>query len=367
MEAVVAIAILMILCGAFIVGMSNVLRVSEFEDNMLNLDKQGYRLMQELSEQLRPAILPIYLSETEKRGGTNNIFALLENSTNGFGGNEGRAWRNALRAGTYNIAYVVPIDAQDDGDSLDDNNHLEVGQIRPDGIHSLDTDYHVDSDTFTLSATGAASSLIHVNLTQFFNDDVCGLESTVFPEGIMEGSPRLGHHAYCVVRYIPQRNGDNSLVVIRESELLIDLDGDDEFTSSFNVGKLQLVYVGGQHNLQPRRPIGNTTDVNEPSSEAVQTLQVSLSGNVVLRNTNGLEPIFRLVRYNPNSIGNDGLIDLDGESGVMALYIQTTLFDPVAFDKMRPQLKTLNDGGPDQRTGFSRKYESVITLRNMAR
>lgn len=373
LETVVAMVIMMILVGAFIVGMSNVLRVSDFEDNILNLDKQGYRMMQELSEQLRPAILPIFLSDTERRTSGDNIFALLEDPVNGFGGSEGRAWRNALKTGVNSLAFVVSVDAQDDGDSLDDDNRLEVGQIRPDGdrlIHYLDSDFVAGATSFQLSTTAPASSLKFVDLGKFFNDNTGGKEVVDLPGDIMEDtSPALNHYAFYIVRFVPQRvSGSSDLVVIREQDLLIDLDGDDNSSgtfNSYNIGKLQLVYVGGPQYVQPART--DTTSTNPPVGANVETLTVDLCGNVVLRNIDGSDPIFRLVRYNPNSIGGNGITNLDGQSGVMALHIQMTLFDPAAFARMRPHLKTLSDGGPDQRHGFSRKYEAVVTLRNMAR
>lgn len=371
----VAMAIFMILSGAMMVGMTNVLRVSEYEGHILDLDNQGYRLMQNLSDQLRSAILPIYLSDSEKQKSGDNIFALLDDPAHGFGGSEGKAWREALKAGVDSLAFVVPVDAQADKDSLDDNNRIEIGQIRPDGTHSLDASFTNSATEFWLRDDKPASSLVDV-LPELLADDAKGglyEVDLLGTGGIMRSSRTADHSSFNVIRYIPKLDSGGNPVVIRESDLGIDLDEDGSLDGEFHIGRMQLVYVGGMQHVQPPRAATDTTSANPPNSLApVDTIKIDLSGDVVLRNIDGSTPIFKLVRFNPNSIGSDGIVDIDGGEGVMALYIRALLFNPDSFQSMRPRFGASRRSGssvtgPDTELGFARMFDSVVTLRNMSR
>lgn len=365
LELVITIAVLIILAAMVLAGLVSSLRVTSQQLYLQQLDQQGTRIIQEATFHLRPAVLPIFVRDAEKSSNKAEAFELLDDTTKGFGGSVGRAWRSALQSGIDSLAFVVPVDAQGDGDILDDANHIELGQIRRDGSISLDSAFTVTGTKFYLDDTGDASSLVRVDPDKFTrssaNDNTVGAVGVAgWPAALYTGGPPVTS-AFTVIRYVPQRvTGTNTLVTIRESDLRVDLDGDGAYTSIFNIGRLQLVYVGGTHAVQ----VGK----NNPVMRAgVATQVIDLSGDYVLRydssdpSNKDSHPIFRLVRYSSASVEDSGIVDPDSGNGSLALAVRVNLFDPAGYASMRPRLAS------DQHDRLNRVFEATIMLRNMAR
>lgn len=357
LEVAFSIAILATLCAFVLVGFLGFLRVGSMQQYLQNLDMQGSRIMQEATFLLRPAILPIKVdgsSSSDKAA----AFKLLDSSAHGFGGSEGAAWRSKLRAGVDSLAYVVPVDAQGDDDILDDDSRLETGQMRRDGTVSLDSTFTSTGAGFLLDTTGVASSLVRVSPDKLANDNTGGsLDVSGWPAALYGAGTAPDTSAFTVIRYVPKRvTGTNTLVTIKESDLQIDLDGDGLFTSEFNIGRLQIVYVGGMHAVQV-----NPTGL--PVMQNMDTQVIDLSGDYILRNVSAADhqPIFKLVRYSAANVATNGIVDLDGGKGSLALVLRVNLFDVDGYESMRPRLSY------DQKDQLNRVYEATIMLRNMAR
>lgn len=354
LEMVIVAGLVATLIGVILTGLGQQLFLTTFQQYQQDLDVQGSRIVQELTLRLRPAILPIRVgsgSNSDKAA----AYRLLD-GPNGFDNAGGRAWRKALDAGVDSIAFVVPVDAQRDGDTLDDANHIEVGQIRG-GMVSLDSRFDWDGDEFLLIDGVVNSSLACVNPDLLADDAVGGIDDGLpsWPNDLFSGM-RPDTSAFTVIRYVPVMTG-GALQVVDEAELDVDLDGDGDLSSAFNIGRLQLVHVGGIHAVDPENGA-------PPVMMPVPHQMVDLSANVVLRNLNpdNRQPIFRLVNYSAANLDDNGIVDATGGKGSLSLAIRVNVFDLDGYRNLRA--RSFSKGKMDR---LNREFEATVMLWNMPR
>lgn len=363
-EVMVAVAVLAIFAVIVYSTMIGTMRVVALEDTVLTMDQQANRALQEAAVQLRTAILPYKPNQqTLAQSVSGGTFELLDNSANGFGGNNGTAWRAALQDGVDSLAFLVPVDAQNDGDYLDDANHFEVGQARP-GAPGPSLSCTFGGPGFRLDSTGPISALTVVTPAGLNSPAVENDANFVFANNtaISGGAAWPQITAFTVIRYIPELAGGVP-VVIRESDIrgdgsnvAVDLDGNGVTTDQYNIGRLQVVYTGGTLAVLPDGPAGTTPVI----TNNVAQQQVDITGPIVLRKVDaggnpagGDDSIFRL-----GSPGNEGTFR--SGRGDTALRVKLLLYDrnaqtgkPLVFNRTTPAV--------------ARSYEAVITLRNMVR
>lgn len=371
LEMMMAIAILAVFTVFIFSTLIGTIRVVALEDTLLTMDRQANRAFQEIALELRPAILPVGLTEAERGGATvvlgggiktippsNTAFELLNHATLGFGlaSPNASAWRTALQQGLDSIAFIVPVDAQNDDDYIDDAGHLEVGQIRPTG-QSLGCAFINDAEGFRLSDTVPVNALVSVAPGSYRSAtglNAAGVENNATFDFAADNLIRTGGTwpaitAFTVIRYIPELQSNGQPVVVREADLGVDLDGDGNATDVFHIGRLRVVYTGGTHAVQPEGPAGTLPVV----TANVPQMTRDITGPIVLRKTDGSTPIFRLGSPDTTGLFNPG-------AGVTSMQVRLLIYDreaqsgnPMVYNRVVPAI--------------ARWYESVITLRNMIR
>lgn len=334
---------------------SGVIRLVTVESSVLEMDRDANQALQELADALRPSILPIpvdgdavSLNEFTK--------AVLQSKTQGFDTTVGRYWLEALQSGTDCIAFTVPVDFGNDGDTLDADLYLELGMVLPSGQEEYGADYDIrTNDQNYLNGNPVNRFLRDLNPRSHL-----GLETG--PLTLATGSlPERfaadfalpdGDRAYAIARFVPHYadadgnpNPGGAPMAISENDILnngnpairLDLNGDGDTDDTFLVGSMELVY----------------SNVRYP-----------ISGPDVLLQTNqddaGFTPIFQLVRFRTGdeSINNnvDGFNPLatEGEYGVL---IRLLMLDRIG--QRDAQFQQSKAGA------ITRLFETTVKLRNM--
>lgn len=353
MEIMIVVALLAILTGYVLSGLRQQVHLGTLQQYLQQLDIQGSRIMQELTMQLRPAILPVWTDPDNDSEDKKAVFALLDDPANGFRSGQGWAWWTALNGGVDSIAFVVPVDAEGDLDVFDSANRMEVGQRRGDTV-ALDATFGSDANgNFIVTSP---SSVVNVDPARLNNDAVGGAANIDGWPNALCGTPPATS-AFSVIRYVPALLSDGKPVVIDEAIIEVDLNGNRALTSTFNIGRLQLVRVGGTHAVQP--PVPGLPVVN--NNVANQT--IDLSADVVLREVNPAvpQPIFQLVEYSAGNIDGNGVVAPTAGDGALALLVKVNLFDPNGNQVLRARAPY------QQFDALNRQFETVLTLRNMER
>lgn len=347
LEMMVVVAVMAMFAVILYMTMMGTMKVVADEDRTLTLDQQANVALQEISALMRQAVLPIALNASEK--GDKKYFELIDDAANGFGNANCRNWRTALMNGMDSVAFQVPVDAQGDGDCLDDVNHLELGQRTP--LRSALSGAYTNSvtDGFRIDANLPLSALSALDPNRLNAVAIESRENVDFatePTIQATGVAWPNFTAFTVIRYVMELEGGVP-IVIRESDLNEDLDGDGLRNGEFHIGRLQLVYSGGRQNVLP------DTGGDPVATNGVPQITQDLTGSYILRKTDRSTPIFRLVRYNSSDIQGNGIIDASSNQGVVALQVRVLMFD--RNDPSRPLVVK------------PRWHETVVTLRNMVR
>ncbi len=363
LEIMIVLAVLAALTAYILTGLRQQLYLTTLKQNLQFLDMQGSRIMQELTLQLRPAILPIKFEVEDPASRRAHAYELLDSDSAGFNwdGGQGDKWRTALVNGARNIAFVVPVDAQGDGDSFDDAGHIEVGQVRRSGRASLDSGVaSVATGDFLLNNAdaGPTSSLVCVSPANLDNSSgIENINNAGWPDSLYAPGLNPLTSAFSVVRYIPLQDGPVP-VTVSEAVEGVDLDGDGALASVFNIGRLQLVHVGGTHAVLPE---GGGDPV---MTGGIPHETIDLCADVVLMDVDPAkqQPIFQLVRYSAESQDPNGIVNpTAGGDGTLALAIRVNLFEPNHNRTLRAR------AGRQQFDGLNRVFETVVALRNMPR
>lgn len=383
LEIMIAVSIFSVLV---LIGMSTFVDIARMvESNTANtkMDQQANKALRQIAQLMRQAILPIPGDSISK---SSEVYDDINDIRYGFGGSNGVAWRTALQAGADAVPFVVPIDAQRVGDFLDTKNHLQIGQDRA-GVAYLgatpyvkpasapgakDYEFFIRDDTELVNALAAVPP--NNMLTGAFATNANPIRLADW-QGLYSGAVDVT--SFMVVRFVPLTDENDNPLVIHEQGIFtntgsnydVDLDLDDRFDGQFNIGRLQLLYSGGD-NMIHVSGAGNVV-----RGEELSPLVVNLTGNVVLRRTDDggdQTPIFRLVRYGADAVGDKtdenaaGQIDESDTAsrGTMALNIRVLMVDnDGVVQRARNGLLTkqfVNTLNP-------RWYETTVVLMNMDR
>lgn len=373
LEVLIASSILSVLAMLALSAFLDVMRTVDNQDSITRADQRANKAMRDIANALRPAILPIPTNSETK----NPVFADIDDPEYGFSTRNGRAsdWLKELRNGMDAVAFVVPLDAQGVKDFLDDNGHLQIGQLR-NGISYLGATPsgtpNSGSNFFVREPTEIVNALVAVDPAKI---TASAFENSVFPSDSQWNNlydANVGPvTAFTIIRFVPVVDDTGNPIVIQESGLFerdgiaydVDLDGDGASDGSFHIGSLQLLYSGGSS-------FYHVSGTNVPR-ELVEPMAVAITPNVVLRRSDGSNatPIFQLMNYDNSQIqdsgDNAGMIQPDTSgsrrSGRMALNIKLLLVDNDGLASEKLITKAFaNNLKP-------RWYESTVILKNMDR
>lgn len=379
-ELMVSTAVLVLLLAGVYMSLDSISRTIGIEDSILLADQHANNALDEITQLLQPAVFPFTPvpgvgvsyppgvgnppeSPTPAdvlKGYKKSLFTLVDDGVIGFNTANGVNWRNALIRGMDSLAFVVPVDAEWDGDFIDDAGHFELGQIAP-SRQSLGSNFgssgslnFVISDTTPINAVAAIDPNL---LNSPIVENVNNFDFATSPGIQAAGMAWPTITAFTVIRYIPVMQG-GAPVVISEATLGYDLDGDGLTNGLFNIGRLEVVYPGGSHNEQSQ--IAGTPPVQQ---NGLPQLRKPLTASYVLRRTDRSTPLFRLQYYDSSNIANTGFVDQNSGNGEFALQVRLLMFDS---ESIANQLKTPGTPGGG-RVYYPRWHESTITLRNMTR
>lgn len=375
-EVVLAASIFCAIAVLALMVMVSAMGTSEREAAVNRMDINANRALQEISGNLRSAIVPVVTdlslgasyptfvfnaSDVDENGMPPvRKFQEILNSDEGFGLN-GIEWHDLLSQGTDFLPFTVPVDFGNDNDQIDSNFLPELGIITPGGVQQSAADYYL---TPAIGDTPALNELrerpMHPYLQHLRPEDFgMTVPAPAFTDVAVESRfaevkdfsfPSGMDKAYAVMRFSPLLDQANKPVILREKDLLrgdgYDLNGDGTTDDVFTRGRLEILYA-------------------VPAGGSIQ--KVSISGPSVLLQLNtdspGYKPLFKLVNYNnpsnaPGSIVNKGeAITDDG----YAILVQLLLLEndetsnPLAFNR--------KNGVPY----LVRQFQTVVELRNLSR
>lgn len=366
-EVVIAMTVLAVVFAIIYAGMIQTTHVVNIESTILEMDLQGNKALQEVSDAIRPAILPIAVprgtGSASPRG-----FNRLDDPATGFGGANGQAWLTALQEGMDCIAFVVPVDEGRDGDIFDDELNLETGVIRFDGRH-------VSGSVYTYSASGgisvsnteqvsALTAMIPGNPKS--NQASNGLVGEVRPRMVNWNNTQVTSSTspasmFTVVRFVQSQEANGDPITVSESNLRTDLDGDGLQSTVFEIGSLEIINSGGGYYSVSDSRVITPSPGGMPPVLPQETRP--LTGPYLLRDHNPANrmPIFRLVGYNPaNLSAAGGVIPVDSPGGSLALLVRLWLYDPTGQNNA-----TIGSNRPIK--AITRQFETVVELKNMVR
>lgn len=337
----------------------------------VSIDALGGRAIHEISALLRSAILPYKPAVTGSGlgGGENasgeyeanpSSFEDLDSKAFGFGGTNGKTWLSELKTGVDSIAFVAPVAARKamegpdgtfDTDILDHSLHLQVGYDYG-GVSYLSASASGDPEvSFKFRGPGElVSALAALDPRRLNNISFESIENPTLDEwrDLEFGGTFSWPDVTCfmAIRFVPVMRTATDPLEIREKNILahkaksgVDLDGDGAMDGVFQIGRLQLVYSGGNdfYHVDASGSI-----VRGPFTQKIR----NLTPNVVLRRTNGpREPIFKLI-----------------DSDTQALAIELLMLNAGDVD-LNTGLITLP---PTVKAAEAKRFKTSILLKNMA-
>lgn len=379
-EVVVASSIMSVLAALGLSAFIDVMQMVNNQDANTRMDQRANAVLREMTKLLKPAILPFAVGDgkTGPFEDIDNPKTKSESNKHGFG-ILGKDWKDSLKDGMDEIAFVVPIDAQEVGDFLDGKNHMQIGQVRggisylsarPHGIPNSGESFYIRDGN---ELVNALADVAPDRLGSWpFNSKIIPSDSdwqSLYGSRVGPDSPVT---AFTIIRFAPVMDGSGNPIVVSETGVLsdgvtaydIDLDDDGKTDGEFHVGALQVLYSGGDSFYH----LGGTP-LSVVGPESVPPMVVPLTSFVILRRSmeNDRTPIFRLVNYNNDikkSGDNAGMITDTGggnESGNMALNIKFLMIENEELARGQSMTKSLvNHLRP-------RWYETTIVLKNMER
>lgn len=379
-EVIVASFILSILIMVAMSAIVDMLRVINNKNSITRMDQKANAILRDVAQELKSAILPVPVNED-----TTLPFEQIDDTRRGFkaGSSQGDAWARALLAGTDSIAFIVPVDAQQVGDFLDDNGHLQTGYVRSvDGLGTVPflgasaTGTPREGNNFHVQNTGEwVNALAVVDPARFTAGPFAEAEYPTDWNQIYAGAiPNVT--CFMALRFVPVHDTAGQPIVIRERDLLnnrntaiyADLDDDGTTNGEFEIGYLQLVYSGGKA-FYINVPTAGGASIRQAD---LQPGYKALSDAIVLRRVDSAgpaTPIFQLVRYDTSNIEtsgeNAGLPNLANQStgGGATINIKLLVLDNEGVDResgsVIPNIHTL--------ALQARWYETAIRLNNMER
>ena len=327
MIAISVLTLIVLIAGS---AFLDLMRLSKHETDVLEMDQGADRAMDEITRALRKAVIPVV---TES--GASSGFQGVLNSNQGFK-DHGKAWRTLLQRGSDCLPFVVPIDADGDGDFLDADFLPELGVETPTGTTLKAATY--GSDGKLVAGTGIARDL--ANLTpgalglNTGTNDVNPADGRFTSPFVYPATPSV----YAVIRFVPLREGGTPVVLAENApNINYDINEDGDINDSFLLGHMEISYPGG---------------VDQIISNDAILLQIN-------RNEASWEPIFRLIRYksgdiSPNTAGSD-----DGlTGGEYAIRVRLLLVG----NRGRQEPGFLSAKVPL----LVRNFETIVKLRNMS-
>lgn len=380
-ETLIAVTIFAVVTMFSLSAFAEMLGFVNNQDTVTTADLIANRALRDMTDLLRPAILPVYV-ENENRDNKSHPFYDIDHRTHGFGGSVGKAWLKELKEGMDSIAFVVPIDAQNLGDYLDSVGHLQTGQLRGDvsylGASPSGTPYTGTDFIMRAGANEPVSMLAVMDAAQFGGDS---FESIHTPSAsnwtnLCSGVSSLQATSFMAIRFVPVTTGPTGSevpVVFNEATMIanrgpVDLDGDGQTNGDFHLGKLQLVYSGSYVGQFYRVQGDNILNEN------VNQIIIPLTPETVLRRVNKNErtPIFRLVDYDNTNMDNSstsdtaGIIDMSKSSSTaegLSLSISMLMLEHEGIDANTATVHVSNS----LKSVKPRWYETMIPLKNMER
>ena len=350
-ELVIATALTFVLGAMTCLAIASISRTVSMDVSVVTMDRDGDRAISQTSEILRNAILPTTLTNTVD---ASDFRKALNDVSKGFGQN-GDDWRKVLQFGGDCIAFTVPVDYGNDGDTTDADMLTELGIILPDNTHVATGHYsggsnnklsgnlnHYLSELNPISHLGMPTTRGNLNL-----GTIRFAEQFTFP--ILSAPPA----GYGIIRFRP-RYVNNAPFLVSEASLGYDLNGDNETDDTFVLGRLEAIYpnvlIGPSHSLTTR---------GDP-------YVIPITGSNILLQTNQTDlawtPIFKLIGYDrsstPNAINLPDFNESTAATGDYALAIRLLMCDaegqgndPATFGRKTPAI--------------TRQYEAIINLRNL--
>lgn len=376
LEVVLASSLLTILMLLAMTSFVDVVKAVNAQSTITRMDQRANKALREVSDLLKPAILPIFVERTvADYANKRDIFYDIDNRSWGFGGAMGKKWLSNLQAGMDCIAFVVPIDAQGVGDFLDGANHLQIGQLRGDTAYlgATPTGTPGNGTSFVLRTTGeVVNALAAMDPATLASANFEAIESPTRGDWAATANPPGDWPdvtAFMAIRFVPLQSGGSPIVLTEQNIFSnyqnvqgvdVDLDKDGRLNGQFHIGHLQLVYSGGSDFYHVE---GSTTK----RGEVLQLVQ-RLTPDVVLRRVapGDRTPIFRLVDYDfsnlSSSAGDSGMVEQSGRNGQCAVSIKLLMLDndgisPANRPVTKAYLQSLS----------ARWYETTVTLKNMRR
>lgn len=311
----VVFAIFSLLAYSTVLG---IIRLVDIESTIIDMDQQANRSMEEITELIRPAILPIAIDSAKKSRKT--IYDMVQTQ---FDNADGDAWRSSLRSGMDCIAFIVPADVDGDGDTV---------------LGALDTGFFIE--TGFIDKKGNVAESTSETLANLVSINPMALNG-ISQENVnwrAVGATDPGENVFICIRFVPMVGAN---ATVDEAILNYDLDGNGSVDDIFNIGRMQVIYAN-------------------KTGDSVSYI----NGPMVLQNVDPgrRTPVFQLSDYSTTSIRNNGTMGADTTKGQMTLNIKLLLYDSqgqaskgMTFQNERP-IKAL-----------SRWHETAVTLRNMSR
>lgn len=380
-ETLIAVTIFAVVTMFSLSAFAEMLGFVNNQDTVTTSDLIANRALRDMTDLLRPAILPVYV-ESENRDNKDHPFYDIDHRTHGFGGSVGKAWLKELKDGMDSIAFIVPIDAQNLGDFLDSAGHLQTGQLRGDvsylGASPSGTPYSGTDFIMRAGTNEPVSMLAVMDAAQFGS---AGFEAIHTPSntnwtGLCSGVSSLQATSFMAIRFVPVTTGSPGSevpVVFNEATMIanrgpVDLDGDGQTNGDFHLGKLQLVYSGSY--------VGQFYKVRGDTilTENVNQIIIPLTPETVLRKVNksARTPIFRLVDYDNTNMDTNsssdtaGIIDMSKSSSTaegLSLSVSMLMLEHEGIDAGTATVHVSNS----LKSVKSRWYETMIPLKNMER
>ena len=375
--ASVFLTLLVLLAMATTMNISSIIAAQE---RTMRTDQQAQRVFSTITRELGGGLLPVNVADSGSTG--NTIFEDIDRATSGFGGTNGTRWRTALTNGVDNVAFCSLIDARRVGDYNDGNNHLQLGQNRM-GIPYIGAsarfatvtrdDGSTERNLFIRNDTTdePVNVLALLNPNTLSNPSFEIIESPTQAEwaGANGSDGWQAITAFMAIRFVPLVDNSGSPVILSEADVVtwpqfvkgnvnvIDLDGNGQFNDSFQIGKLQLLYSGG--NL----PIVDTSSpTHNVVYETVNQMTMNLTSYCVLRDTNAANrvPIFQFA-----STSNPG----DSAAGVdpSLLRVRLLLLDRTEVEVDNADVTVRAQQFTNALDLQARWYETFVSLSNMNR
>lgn len=381
-EMLVAVTVFAVVTMLSLSAFAEMVGFVNSQDSVTTTDMVANRALRDMTDLLRPAILPVYV-DNDNRDDPKNPFHDIDSRRHGFGGSTGRSWLKKLKEGMDSIAYVVPVDAQHLGDFLDSEGRLQTGQIRgavsylstkPSGVAHTGNDFVIRSD-----AGEPANVLAMLDPDKFVDGTFEKLHTPSDADwtNLWSGGS-LNPNATCftAIRFVPVLDASKNPVIFNEADLIsnrstkVDLDGDGRTDGDFHLGKLQLVYSGS---YEGQFYWVNSDDYSNGHGQVGQII-LPLTPEIVLRRADADDrtPIFRLLDYETSNMDASSSSDTAGlletskstkSKEGMSLGISLLLLEHEGIDAAKGQVRI----NPSTKSVKARWYETEIPLKNMVR